>query len=71
MTSGLTVTLSTGTRSPRNALRAEASLRRSLLLSLGDPTILVARPISAILLALAVFSIIYPVFKKSKMFRES
>jgi TctA family transporter len=38
---------------------------------MGDPTILIARPISAILLALAAFSIIYPVFKKSKMFRES
>jgi len=51
--------------------RAELSLRRSLLLSLGDPLILVSRPISAILLALAVFSIVYPIFKKSKMFRES
>jgi len=51
--------------------RAEASLRRSLLLSLGDPLILVSRPISAILLFLAAFSIIYPIFKKSRMFRES
>jgi len=51
--------------------RAEAALRRSLLLSLGDPLILVSRPISVILLALAAFSILYPVFKKSKMFQES
>jgi putative tricarboxylic transport membrane protein len=51
--------------------RAEASLRRTLLLSLEDPSILVSRPISAILLALAAFSIVYPIFKKSKMFRES
>jgi putative tricarboxylic transport membrane protein len=50
---------------------AELSLRRSLLLSLGDPLILISRPISAILLAAAAFSIIYPIFKKSKMFRES
>lgn len=45
---------------------AELSLRRSLLLSLGDPLILVSRPISAILLAAAVFSIVYPLFKKPK-----
>jgi putative tricarboxylic transport membrane protein len=51
--------------------RAELSPRRALLLSLGDPLILVSRPISAILLAAAAFSIIYPIFKKSKMFRES
>jgi hypothetical protein len=33
--------------------------------------ILVSRPISAILIAAVVFSIVYPIFKKSKMFRES
>jgi putative tricarboxylic transport membrane protein len=49
--------------------RAELSLRRSLPF-LGD-LILVSRPISAILLAAAAFSILYPIFKKSKMFRES
>lgn len=46
---------------------AELALRRSLLLSLGDPMILVSRPISVILLAVAVFSIVYPLFKKPKM----
>ena len=46
---------------------AELALRRSLLLSLGDPLILVSRPISAVLLAGAVFSIVYPLFKKPKM----
>jgi len=46
---------------------AELALRRSLLLSLGDPMILVSRPISVILLAAAVFSIVYPLFKKPKM----
>jgi len=48
---------------------AELALRRSLLLSLGDPMILVSRPISAILLAAAVFSIVYPLFKKPKMLK--
>ena len=51
--------------------RAELSLRRALLLSLGDPLILVTRPISIILLIAAAFSIIYPMVKKSKTFRES
>jgi putative tricarboxylic transport membrane protein len=46
---------------------AELSLRRSLLLSLGNPLILVSRPISAVLLACAVFSFVYPLFKKPKM----
>ena len=50
---------------------AELSLRRSLLLSLGDPLILVSRPISVILIAAALFSIVYPIFKKSKMFQAS
>jgi putative tricarboxylic transport membrane protein len=51
--------------------RAELSLRRALLLSLGDPLILITRPISIILLLAAAFSIIYPMVKKSKTFRES
>ncbi|MEW6334136.1 MAG: tripartite tricarboxylate transporter permease [Thermodesulfobacteriota bacterium] len=46
---------------------AELALRRSLLLSLGDPLILVSRPISLILLAGAALSILYPVLKKPKM----
>jgi len=46
---------------------AELALRRSLLLSLGDPLILVSRPISVVLLVGAVFSIVYPLFKKPKM----
>lgn len=46
---------------------AELALRRSLLLSLGDPLILVSRPISAVLLAGAVFSLVYPLVKKPKM----
>ena len=46
---------------------AELALRRSLLLSLGDPLILVSRPISVVLLAGAVFSIVYPLLKKPKI----
>ncbi len=49
---------------------AELSLRRSLLLSLGDPLILVSRPISTILLVAAIFSILYPLFKKPKMLQK-
>jgi putative tricarboxylic transport membrane protein len=49
---------------------AELSLRRTLLLSLGDPLILISRPISAILLAAAVFSIVYPLFKKPKALKD-
>jgi putative tricarboxylic transport membrane protein len=46
---------------------AELSLRRALLLSLGDPLILVTRPISALLIAAALVSILYPLFKRPKM----
>ncbi len=46
---------------------AELALRRSLLLSLGNPLILVSRPISVVLLAGAVFPIVYPLIKKPKI----
>ena len=49
---------------------AELSLRRSLLLSLGDPLILITRPISAVLLCGAVLSILYPLLKKPKALKE-
>jgi putative tricarboxylic transport membrane protein len=49
---------------------AELSLRRSLLLSLGNPLILVSRPLSAILLILAAFSILYPLFKKPAVLKD-
>jgi putative tricarboxylic transport membrane protein len=49
---------------------AELSVRRSLLLSLGDPLILVSRPLSAILLTGAAFSIIYPLVRKPKALQE-
>jgi len=45
---------------------AEMALRRSLLLSLGDPLILITRPISLILLLGAGVSVVWPLFKKPK-----
>ena len=50
---------------------AELALRRSLLLSMGDPTILISRPISVILLLGAVISIVYPLIKKPKILQGS
>jgi putative tricarboxylic transport membrane protein len=49
---------------------AELSLRRSLLLSLGDPLILITRPLSAIMLFFAAVSIIYPLFKRPKALKD-
>jgi putative tricarboxylic transport membrane protein len=46
---------------------AELALRRSLLLSMGDPMILITRPISIVLLLCAVISIVYPLIKKPKI----
>jgi putative tricarboxylic transport membrane protein len=46
---------------------AELSLRRAMLLSGGSPLILFTSPISAVLLAGALISIIYPLIKKPKM----
>jgi putative tricarboxylic transport membrane protein len=45
---------------------AELSIRRSLLLNFGNPLILISRPLSVILLAGALVSIVYPIFKKPK-----
>jgi putative tricarboxylic transport membrane protein len=49
---------------------AVLSLRRAMLLSGGSPLILITSPISAVLLAGALISIIYPLFKKPKMLDE-
>jgi putative tricarboxylic transport membrane protein len=46
---------------------AELSLRRALLLAGGSPLGLVSSPISIVLLAGALLSIVYPMFKKPKM----
>lgn len=43
---------------------AELSFRRSLLLSLGDLSIFVTRPLSVILLVLAAASLIYPLLRR-------
>ena len=43
---------------------AELSLRRALLIADGSPLGLVSSPISIVLLAGALFSILYPLFKK-------
>ena len=50
---------------------AELSLRRTLLLSGGSPLGLVASPISVVLLAGALLSIVYPLLKKPKMLQGS
>ena len=54
----------------------EEFLRRSLLLSQGDPTIFISRPLSAVLLALAaavLAMVLMPSFKKTRdvAFKES
>ncbi|MGH6691189.1 MAG: tripartite tricarboxylate transporter permease [Gammaproteobacteria bacterium] len=41
----------------------ERALRQSLMMSQGDPSILVARPISAVILALAALVLLVPLFK--------
>jgi len=46
---------------------AELSFRRALLIADGSPLGLVSSPISILLLAGALFSILYPFFKKPKM----
>jgi putative tricarboxylic transport membrane protein len=46
--------------------QAELSFRRALLISDGNPIGLVSSPISIILLAGALFSVVYPLLKKPK-----
>jgi putative tricarboxylic transport membrane protein len=47
----------------------ERALRQSLMMSQGDPMILVSRPISATMLALAVILLLLPLFKKLNSLR--
>jgi len=47
----------------------ERALRQSLMMSSGDLGILVSRPISAVMLALAVLILLLPVFKKANTWR--
>ncbi len=43
---------------------AELSFRRGLVLSQGDPTIFLTRPLSAVLLLLALVALFYPLFRR-------
>src|SRR5687768_4449036 len=47
----------------------ERALRQSLMMSQGDVGILVSRPISAVMLALAVLILLLPLFKKANAWR--
>jgi putative tricarboxylic transport membrane protein len=49
---------------------AEMAMRRSLLLSMGDPMIFISRPISIVLFLGALISIVYPLIKKPKIMQE-
>lgn len=49
---------------------AELSLRRALLLSLGNPIILISRPLSAIMLLFALVSLIYPMLRQPKVLKD-
>lgn len=48
----------------------ERALRQSLMMSQGDLSILVARPISATMLTLAMLILLVPLFKKANAWRE-
>jgi putative tricarboxylic transport membrane protein len=47
----------------------ERALRQSLMMSQGDVGILVSRPISAVMLLLAVLFLIAPLFQKANSWR--
>lgn len=49
----------------------EANLRRSLLISLGDPWVFVTRPISALLLVLAVLTFAWPIVRRVREERRA
>lgn len=49
---------------------AELALRRALLLSLGNPLILINRPLSAVMLFFALVSILYPLLKPPKALKN-
>jgi putative tricarboxylic transport membrane protein len=49
----------------------EKALRQSLQMSLGNPQIFVTRPISAIILAFALFAIVYPLFADMRARRRN
>jgi putative tricarboxylic transport membrane protein len=47
----------------------ERALRQSLMMSQGDVAILVSRPISAVMLLLAVLILILPLYRKANAWR--
>ena len=47
----------------------ERALRQSLMMSQGDPAILVSRPISAVMLGLAVLILVAPLFRRANAWR--
>lgn len=49
----------------------EANLRRSLLISLGNPWVFFTRPISAILLAFAIFTLLWPILRQAREERRA
>jgi len=49
----------------------EANLRRSLLISLGNPWVFFTRPISAALLAFAVFTLLWPIIRQAREDRRA
>ena len=49
----------------------ETSLRRSLILSQGDPTIFFVRPLSAVFLGVAVILLISPLFKRERVGKKT
>jgi putative tricarboxylic transport membrane protein len=44
----------------------EANMRRSLLISLGNPWVFFTRPISAALLAFAIFTLLWPIVRQAR-----
>lgn len=49
----------------------EANLRRSLLISIGNPWVFVTRPISALLLAFAVITLVWPIVRQVREDRRA
>jgi putative tricarboxylic transport membrane protein len=45
----------------------ERAVRQSLTMSQGDPSILISRPICAVILALAVLILISPLFRRKNL----
>ncbi len=42
----------------------EENLRRALLISRGDPTVFFTRPVSGVVMAVAILTLVYPVIRQ-------